>query len=239
LLNQLLNKLLLLNLKPLNSRLQLMHQQLPLKLQLRLVPLQVALHFVRVLHVQAITRFLVLALGWDVHLDQETIRLAELALAWDATVALVVPVRLQQQVLVPTQAQCLPAHAVRSALVQALQVLVALVVQVAVLVVRVVQVLVALVVQVAVQVVQAVLVQAHQALALEQVAPRVVLRVQDRLAVAVKPQVLSDVAVSQVRLASQSEHVVKSSTILLPQSLVVCRFNSVAVQQFAYLAVRH
>jgi hypothetical protein len=74
---------------------------------------------------------------------------------------------------------------------------------------------------------------------LEQVAPQVVLHVQVQLAVAVKLRVLLVEAESLARLASQSAHVVKSSTISQPQSLVVCRFNSVAVQPYVYLAVHH
>ena len=94
---------------------------------------------------------------------------------------------------------------------------------------------------VAVQVVPVVLVAALQALALvlEQAAPQVALHVQDQLAVAVKPRVHLVAAESLARLASQSAHVVKSSTTSQPQSLAVCRFNSVAVPPYVYLAVRH
>jgi hypothetical protein len=119
---------------------------------------------------------------------------------------------------------------------QVVQVLVVLVVPAA-LVVQAVQVLEVPVAQVAVHV-QAVSVAVLQAPVVELV-PVAVLHVQELLVVAVRLLVHSVAAASQVRLASQSAPVVKSSTISQPQSLAVCRFNSVAVQQFVYLAVHH
>jgi hypothetical protein len=114
LLNQQLNKLHLLSLKPLNSPLPSRQLQLPQRLQLRLDQLQVECLHVLELLVQVTIHFLVLAPVWVGLLVQVTIRLVALALAWVVTVALaVLLVQLLRQVRVQTQVQCRHVRVVR------------------------------------------------------------------------------------------------------------------------------